>query len=141
MAKRDQIEIRVRLVIDNPAAGVFYSLQDKKNAPVDRHRAQAGERLTFEFPVRVGPGPKFFGEQVRSEGPERRFVYIASGRQAGDLASCWDRRMKIDIHTIPRLILDKALAIGLIEGHVPGTGSDGGPACATIPASWRAGRD
>ena len=140
MARPLQTEIRMRLVIENPVAGVAHSLQDKKSQPVDAKVSKAGAALTFEFPIRIAAGPKFYGEQVRNEGPERRFVYIAVGQQAGDKTSAWSRRMKIDIHDIPQALLDKAAKGKIIEGKVEGTGRDGTPACATVLVkSWRAG--
>jgi hypothetical protein len=140
MARPPQTEIRMRLVIETPVAGVFHSLQDKQNSPVDMKQS-AGESLAFDFPVRIADGPKFFGEFVRSEGPERRFVYIAIGSQAGQHVCEWSRRMKIDIHDIPQALLDKAMQGGVLEGSFNGTGKDGTPACATIkPISWRVTR-
>lgn len=127
-----QTEIRMRLIVEAPVAGVVHSLQDKKGKPVDPKASVAGEMLTFDFPVRIGPGPKFFGEQVRSEGPERRFVYIAVGQQAGDAGSAWSRRMKIDVHDIPAALLAGAAAGRRLAGIVSGTGKDGTPACATV---------
>lgn len=138
MAKPPQTEIRMRLVIEDSVPGVVHSLQDKKGAPVDPKRSAGGEPISFEFPIRVAPGPKFYGEQVRSEGPERRFVYIAVGKQAGDHASCWARRMKIDIHGIAQALLDAVPEAGHMEGVVSGTGKDGSPACATVAVkAWR----
>src|SRR5690349_4068242 len=96
MARSLQTEIRMRLVIENPVAGVVHSLQDKKSQPVDAKVSKGGSSLMFEFPIRIAAGPKFYGDQVRNEGPERRFVYIAVGQQAGDKNSAWSRRMKID---------------------------------------------
>jgi hypothetical protein len=133
MSKAGQVEIRMRLVVEAPVPGVPHSLQDKKNHPVDIKTSRGGEPLAFDFPIRLGPGPKFYGEQVRSEGPERRFVYIAVGTQAGDCSSPWSRRMKIDIHDIPQALLDGALAGARLTGAVAGTGKDGTPACATVP--------
>ncbi|HEY1384994.1 MAG TPA: DUF5990 family protein [Dongiaceae bacterium] len=139
MARPPQTEIRVRLVIENPVAGVVHSLQDKDNRPIDAKASQAGAPLVFEFQIRIAAGPKFYGEQVRREGPERRFVYIAIGQLAGDKASCWSRRMKIDIHDIPAALLDQAATGKVLEGTIQGTGWDGSPACATVPCrSWRA---
>jgi hypothetical protein len=138
MARPPQTEIRIRLVIENPVAGVVHSLQNKDNTPVDAKASEAGAALTFEFPVRIAAGPKFYGEQVRSEGPERRFAYIAIGQLAGDKASCWSRRMKVDIHDIPRPLLDEAAQGKVLEGTIEGTGRDGTPACATVLCrSWR----
>lgn len=139
MARPPQTEIQMRFVIRNPVASVAHSLQDKNGAPVAVTRSAAGEPIILDFAIRVAPGPKFYGDYVRSEGPLRRFVYVAVGRQAGDPTSCWDRRMKIDIHTIPQGRLDEAAGAERLEGILSGTGKDGGPACATVPVEfWRA---
>jgi len=132
------IELRIRLVIDRPLVGVRHSLQDKTSHPVDAKTA-ADQPLVFETTVRVGPKGNLVGEHVRAEGPERRFIYIAIGTQAGDKASPWSRRMKIDIHTIPRALLERAAKGGVLEAVIAGRGKDGTPACATVPLAkpWR----
>lgn len=131
--------IAMRLVIEHPVAGVLHSLQDKASRPVDARQSADGSTLTFDFTIRIAPGPRFLGEQVRSEGPTRRFAYIAVGGQAGDAGCTWSRRMKIDIHTVPAAMLDAALAGAVLEGRFEGTGHDGTPACGTIrPVDWRA---
>jgi hypothetical protein len=138
MAKPPQTEIRMRLVVERPVPGVIYSLQDKKSAPIDAKASAAGESLVFDFAIRIAPGPKFHGEQVRSEGSERRFVYVAVGQQAGERDSRWSRRMKIDIHTIAQPLLDGAMAGKCVVGTLRGTAADGSPACATVRVeSWR----
>ena len=141
MARTDQIEIRARLVIDRPVPGVLHSLQDGDDLPLDPKRSSAGEALAFDFPLRIertADGARFFGKQVRREGPVRRFVYVRVGTCAGDMASPWTRRMKIDIHDIDPALLDKAVAGGVLVGTFNGTLPDGSPACATIrPVSWR----
>jgi hypothetical protein len=140
MGRADQTEVRARIVIERPVPGVLHSLQED-DAPLDAKASKAGEPLAFEFPLRIeriAEGAKFFGKQVRREGPERRFVYIRIGTSAGDCASPWTRRMKIDIHDIEAALLDKAIAGGVIEGTFNGTAKDGSPACATIrPVRWR----
>jgi hypothetical protein len=139
MARADQYEIRLRLVVENPVPGVLYALQDKNNEPRGALVSQDGEPLTFELSIRIAPGPKFYGEQVRSEGPQRRFVYIAIGQQAGDAASCWSRRMKVNIHDIAPALLAEATKGKALQGGVQGTGEDGTPACASAKVnSWRA---
>lgn len=81
----------------------------------------------------MGPGPKFFGDHVRREGPTRRFAYIRIWQLAGDAASPWSRRMKIDIHDIDPDLLDRAAREGrVLETSVNGTGADGTAACATL---------
>ena len=69
------------------------------------------------------------GPFVRREGPTRRFVYIRIGTSAGDHASVWSRRAKIDIHDIPPILLTPG---AVLEAHLPGRGKDGSPACATV---------
>jgi hypothetical protein len=138
MATADQVQIPLRIVIENPVSGVLHSLQAKDGHPLDPKRATAGESLSFDVPIRLAPGPKFFGDQVRREGPERRFVYIRVGQSAGDFASPWSRRMKIDIHDIDQALLDGAASgHGVLEIVVNGTGKDGTPACATVRAIRR----
>jgi hypothetical protein len=133
MSRADQIPVRMRIVIENPVPGVLHSLQSKEGHPLDPKRSKAGEPLTFDFPVRLAPGPKFFGDQVRREGPARRFVYIRIGQAAGDHLSPWSRRMKIDIHDLDPALLDRAAAGGgVVQITVQGTGKDGTPACATV---------
>ena len=132
MAKRDQVEIRARITIEHPVPGVLHSLQSKDGHPLDPKRSTAGEALCFDFPLRIGPGPKFFGDQVRTEGPKRRFVYIRVGTAAGEHGSLWSRRMKIDIHDTDPALLDQAMRGGVLVLTVDGTAKDGSPACATV---------
>ena len=136
MSCAEQTEIRMRIVIDEPVPGVLHSLQSKDGHPLDPKRSNKGEPLAFDFPIRFAPGPKFFGDQVRREGPVRRFVYIRVGQSAGDHASPWSRRMKIDIHDIESKLLERAASNGgAVEIRVNGTGKDGSPACATVHRS------
>lgn len=138
MTKADQTEIRMRIVIENPVPGVLHSLQAGDTGVLDPKRSVEGEPLSFDFPIRVAPGPKFFGDQVRREGPTRRFVYIRIGTMAGDHTSEWTRRMKIDVHDAPQNLLDRAMAgEGVVELTVDGTGKDGSPACATVKVMAR----
>src|SRR6185295_12914149 len=138
MAKTDQAVINLRITIEQPVIGVLHSLQAKDESPLDPKRSRKGEPLAFDFQVRVGPGPKFFGDQVRREGPLRRFVYIRIGQYAGDPSSPWSRRMKINIHDIGNDLLDRAAnSGGVIETTVNGTDKDGTPTCATVRPTGR----
>ncbi|MEJ2816256.1 DUF5990 family protein [Caulobacter sp. CCG-8] len=131
--------VMLRLIIRDPVPGVAYSLQDKDNRTVGPVTAGDGP-IAFDVPVRVAPGPRFLGDFVRSEAGGRRFVYIAIGVSAGQHASPWTRRAKIDIHTLPEDLLNQALAGKVLEALLPGRDKDGGPACATVRpiAPWRA---
>lgn len=139
MAKADQTEIKLRIIVELPVIGVLHSLQAKDESPLDPKYSRKGELLVFDFKVRVGPGPKFFGDQVRREGPVRRFVYLRVGQLAGDPSSPWSRRIKIDIHDIGEdLLAHAARSGGPIETTIIGTAEDGTPTCGTArPAARR----
>lgn len=126
--------VTLRLIIDDPVPGVRYSLQ-KDDLPFEPRTAGDGP-IAFELPVTLHPDGRMTGPFVRREGTVRRFVYIRIGTSAGDHASPWSRRAKIDIHDIPKALLAPD---ALLEVHLPGRGKDGSPACATVRpvAPWR----
>ena len=119
--------VTLRLIIDDPVPGVRYSLQ-KDDMPFEPRTAGDGP-LAFELPVTLHPDGRMTGPFVRREGPQRRFVYIRIGTSAGDHASAWSRRAKVDIHTIPAALLVPGARL---EVHLPGRAKDGSPACATL---------
>ncbi len=138
MPRTDQRPVDLRIVIEQPVIGVLHSLQAKDDSPLDPKRSRKGEPLVFDFQIRVAPGARLLGDQVRREGPTRRFVYIRIGQYAGDASSPWSRRMKIDIHDIGNDLLDRAAdGGGVIETTVIGTDKDGTPACATVRPTRR----
>ena len=126
--------VTLRLIIDDPVPGVRYSLQ-KDDMPFEPRTAGDGP-LAFELPVTLHPDGRMTGPFVRREGPQRRFVYIRIGTSAGDHASAWSRRAKVDIHTIPAALLVPGARL---EVHLPGRARDGSPACATVRPvrEWR----
>jgi hypothetical protein len=135
--------VRLRIVIEDPVPGVMHSLQDANNLPVAAQRAHEGAPLRIEFEVRATVtevGVRWLGEHIRREGPERRFAYVAIGKSAGDAASPWERRMKIDVHTIAAVLVAAASRGKVLEVVVPGRGADDTPACATVKPlrAWRA---
>lgn len=138
MALPEPFALSLRIVVQQPVVEVLHSLQAKDGTPLDAKYSRDGEPLVFEFKVRVGPGPKFFGDQVRREGPVRRFVYVRVGQLAGDPSSPWSRRIKIDIQDIRDDLLDGAAESGgVIETIIIGTGRDGTPTCGTARPTVR----
>lgn len=127
----------LRLTIADPVPGVRYSLQ-KGDAPFEPVAA-ADAPLSFDVPIRLSDDGRFLGPFVRREGKDRRFVYIRIGQAAGDHASEWSRRAKIDIHDIPPDLLVTARNGAVLEVVLPGRGKDGTPACATVRPvqAWR----
>jgi hypothetical protein len=129
--------ITLRLTIADPVPGMTYSLQDQKSVPVGPVKATDAP-LSFDVPVKLSDDNRLTGPFVRREGPERRFVYIAIGGQAGGHTTI-SRRAKIDVHQLGPL-LDQARAGKTLAVTLPGRDKDGLPACATVkPAEpWRA---
>ena len=119
--------VTLRLTIDDPVPGVRYSLQ-KDDLPYEPCTAGDGP-LSFQAPVTLHPDGRMTGPFVRRDGAQRRFIYIRIGASAGDHASPWSRRAKIDIHDIPPALLRPD---AVLEVHLPGRGRDGSPACATV---------
>ena len=126
--------LTLRLTIGDPVPGVRYSLQ-KDDLPFEPITA-ADSPISFDVPVTLHADGRMTGPFVRREGTTRRFVYIRIGTIAGDHASPWSRRAKIDIHDIPQPL---RIANALLEVHLPGRGKDGSPTCATVRpvAGWR----
>ncbi|MFN4040950.1 MAG: DUF5990 family protein [Brevundimonas sp.] len=123
-------EITLRLTITDPVPGVRYSLQkdDAPFAPVTASEAP----LSFDIQMRLSDDSRFLGPFVRREGRDRRFVYIRIGKSAGDHASEWARRAKVDIHDIPPDLLAQARDGAVLQIVLPGRGRDGTPTCATV---------
>lgn len=138
MARAYQTEVNFRIVIEQPVIGVFHSLQTKDGLPLDPKCSREGEPIMFDFPVRAGPGSKLLGDQVRREGPVRRFIHVRVGQLAGDPSSPWSRRIKIDIHDVGEELLEQAVRSGgIIETTITGTAEDGTPTCATARPTAR----
>jgi hypothetical protein len=141
MAKNDG-ELRLRIHVNNPTPGVLFRVQRGARelaAPVRATQRQ----LTFEFEVRVGERPdgqpNFLGSFTQGP-PNSRFVYVNSGTYAGQVDTPWSRRAKVPLTGISSALVRRARASrGVLELEFEGTGSDGGPTCATVKrhSGWR----
>ena len=124
-----RIDLTLRIVLADPPPGVAFSKQDARGAPVDP--ATADRDLSFDIPITLTPTPSGLrpgGGFVRNDS-RGRFVYIASGQQAGQCGTEWSRRIKVYLHDLPA-----DLAGGeVLEATIAGRAKDGGPACATVP--------
>lgn len=133
-------ELTLRIVLEQPPAGVDFGLQDGRGSTYETIQKQRsnGKDLHFEGTVRVktsrkGDAPNFLGSLV--QGPTGgRFIYIDIGTYAGQTGTCWSRRLKIPLSGITWDMIDGASAESesLLETRVPGTGRDGSPSCATV---------
>ena len=135
-------ELRLRIVLEKPPGGIDFGVQKGKGSiyEVDqKQRSRTESDLTFEVTVRVVESerkePHFLGPFVQGP-PDGRFVYINIGASAGQQGTPWNRRLKVPLRGITWKMVDA----GVLETHVPGTGRDSGPACATVKPfdGWKA---
>jgi Family of unknown function (DUF5990) len=132
-------ELKLRIVLENPTAGVDFGLQKGRGNDYETIQKQkaSGNNLIFEFEVRVKSGdnntPVFLGSFVQGT-PTDRFVYIDIGTCAGQKDTPWSRRLKIPLRTITLEMIQQLLSDSklVIETLVPGRGRDGGPNCGTV---------
>ncbi|MBK9732328.1 MAG: hypothetical protein IPO83_13810 [Chitinophagaceae bacterium] len=132
-------EISIRIILENPPAGVDFGIQMGKGNNYETIQKQRSNKadLCFEFKVLLKESktslPDFAGPYVHGASKER-FIYIDIGTNAGQIDSVWSRRLKIPLRDISsetiKLLLDDASLH--LETKVPGTGKDGGPNCATV---------
>ena len=142
-----EVQLRLRIVLESPPAGVDFGLQQGKGTDyqtVQTQRSQ-GDDLRFDGTVTArgdrGDGPPNFLGPLTQGAPGGRFLYIDIGKTAGQADSSWDRRLKVPLggitwETIEQVAADPDL---VLEARLPGTGRDGGPSCATVsPAlGWK----
>lgn len=135
-----ETELRLRIVLVAPPAGVDFGLQDGKGSgytTIQKQRSKDSD-LSFEFSVTIKDNredglPNFLGPLAH--GPTTsRFIYIDIGKSAGQTDSCWERRIKVPLGGITWEMIEKATADPklILETRLPGTGKDGGPSCATV---------
>lgn len=140
-SKRMNTELKLRIVLEKPPAGVDYGLQKGRGNDYETVQTQrsTGKDLLFECVVGVKTaktgGPDFAGPFV--QGPASgRFLYLDIGTYAGQTETPWSRRLKIPLSEIsPAAVFEGRT----LETRVPGTGKDGGPNCATVKpfAGWK----
>ncbi|PQA76023.1 hypothetical protein C5F53_18380 [Rhodoferax sp. TS-BS-61-7] len=127
----------MRILLTSPPPGVQFAVQRGKSELLEPSSGQH-EAIQFDFSLRLGaPLPdgsvNFLGEIAQGT-PSDRFIYINSGTLAGQAGSCWTRRAKLKLASIPQNIVEEAVSTshGIIEAHILGTMGDNGPICASV---------
>jgi len=135
--RAQQPELRLRITVIEPPAGVAFAMQRGRFELAEAVEANA-DALVFEFSVNVADAscepPRLVGEFT--QGPAAgRFVYINVGTSAGQRNSPWTRRIKVPLYSLTPALVAAALAApgAVLETRIRGTGRDGTPACATVP--------
>lgn len=142
-------DLPLRIILKAPRAGVDFGLQKGRGGGYETIQTQrsTGTDLQFDFTVRFKPGgkngvPNFLGPLVQGP-PAERFIYIDIGTYAGQTETGWSRRLKIPLRDIGQELIERVLTDErlLLEVAVPGTGRDGGPACASVKPfpGWKIG--
>ena len=129
--------VNLEIVLKNPPSDVGFCLQKGRDELVD-YVVSNGEDINFTFPVRVklteNRSPNFLGEFT--QGPvKERFVYICSGKRAGQKNTQWERRTKIHLSSMNLEQIKSALSTPAkkLKASYEATGKDGGPSCASVP--------
>jgi hypothetical protein len=131
-----QHQLRLRLIVVEPAPGVTICVQQGRCDLLSPSRANAREAV-FDFDVRVGArpngAPNFLGDFA--QGPaDGRFLYLNAGVLAGQSDACWQRRAKIPLTGITwQQIEDAVKRQRPLEARIQGRGRKGDPVCASVP--------
>ena len=136
-------ELALRIVVEDPLAGVRMALQRGKGELVQAVRSGPAA-LVFDLSVRLGPAepdqpPRLLGPFVQGP-PLGRFVYVNAGTLAGQPGSPWTRRAKVPLGGIDWPMIEALMPGQRLEARIAGKDRRGGPACASIPLlapGWR----
>jgi hypothetical protein len=140
-------EVKCRIILEAPPAGVDYGLQKGKGSLYETVQTQRSrsQDLQFEFAAEVrasGSAPDFRGPFIQGPAGER-FVYIDIGQYAGQTDTPFSRRLKVPLTGItPEMVHRASSGRAVLETSVPGTGRDGTPACASVKdfGGWKVKR-
>ena len=130
-------EIRLKIVLQNPAVGAMYGLQKGNGSEYQTVQAQLGkgQNLTFGFVVHVkqaGGSAITLGGPFVQGSPGNRFIYIGIGSYAGQIGAPWSGRLKIPL---PEARFQPTILSGgenRWSCTVPGRTEDGKPVFATV---------
>ena len=137
---KSDILIPIQILLIDPPVGVDFGVQEGKGNDYKTIQVQRSKTadLRFECSITIrgnradGP-PNFVGTIV--QGPATgRFIYIDIGKSAGQIDSCWQRRIKIPLQGITWEMISTVVDAPkrILQATIPGTGKDGGPSCATV---------
>jgi hypothetical protein len=144
------MEIPLRIILRKPTVGVDFGLQKGRGGKYEvvQKQRSTGKDLEFEFAVGVktdqSGAPDFSGPYVQGARGDR-YLYLDIGTYAGQTDTCWSRRLKIPLN---RVTSDLINSRSTLVADIPGSGSDGGPTCASgwlkdfdPPWQWQKDKD
>lgn len=142
-AHKPEFVVPLRIVLVDPPPGVDFGIQEGKGndyRTIAVQRSKAGN-LALECTIHVKgdrtDGPPNFAGPISQGPPNGRFIYIDIGKSAGQVDSCWQRRIKVPLEGISWEMVDSVVEKPkrCLQARIPGTGKDGGPICATVKPS------
>jgi len=133
-------DVPIRLTLVDPPAGVDFAVQRGRGSEFEPVFVQQRKRrhVSFDFSLPVSDNrkdgqPNFLGDFAQGP-PAGRFIYIDVGTCAGQKDTPWSRRMKVPLQGITWDLIRKTFGKPgyRLAARIPGTGTDGGPSCATV---------
>jgi hypothetical protein len=129
-------EIPIRVTVVNGPQDVEWAVQLGRAELLRPSRSDA-DSVTFDFTVRIDPRrsdvQRFTGLAVQGKTGDQ-FIYVNSGKRAGQATSCWERRAKVSLMTIgASIVAQYRRQGGVLHARIFGIARDGGPACASVP--------
>jgi len=130
-------ELPLRITVERPPRGVAIQVQRGRDDLLAPSRSSP-EEISFDFTVRLGAPRssgelRFLGEFAQGP-PAARFVYVNSGKRAGQSGTSWDRRAKVALGGITTAQAERVLTHRrlVLEARIEGTAGDGGPMCGSV---------
>lgn len=138
-----QPELPLRIVVRRPPPGIRFAVQ-RGAGDLLAASHESTDTLVFDLSVRVDGvtstgQPRLLGPFTQGP-PTARFVYVNSGKRAGQADTSCDRRAKIPLTDLTPAMVEQVLSTpgSRLETEFEGTGKDGGATCATVKSIvWR----
>jgi len=131
----------LRIILQSPPPGVDFGLQKGSGNTYEAIQIQRSgvDDLHFALTIQIKGDrqkdalPGFVGPFAQGSAPDK-FIYLDIGTLAGQVSSCWTRRLKIPFAGITWDMVDQVQNNSqlYLETKVAGTAKDGGPNCATV---------
>jgi len=137
---KSEILIPIQIILIAPPPGVDFGVQEGKGNDYKTIQVQRSKATDLQFACSIAikgnraDGPPNFAGTIVQGPPTGRFIYIDIGKSAGQIDSCWQRRIKIPLQGITWEMISSVADAPkrILQATMPGTGKDGGPSSSTV---------